>query len=316
MIGPPALLLLLLLLQQQLACCAAGASASGSDAPPLVAVAGYTATAGDCGYAVCGTLTSKGEVPHKTMDDIAAICNATAGCEGFNSNGWLKGCLPPHCPAGAKGLEPKAPSNLYTKIDAPKPLPPPAPPVPIPDIDDAFYPTEEQAELGAAAVPLVVSVDASQGSCSLRSPSGATASAAKVGDRVFGNWSVLAFLAADDDAGAASSGVSDKAGVVVMERRWRRWSLLVFAEAGAVTPLAELRKPLGELQHTRTARYDSLTAGEPDYFQKAAADLDDYLGQRIVGDSEHGEASFLKAAKFLPPIAVCQKNAFVRAIVY
>lgn len=96
--------------------------------PPPVPVAGYTATAGDCGYPVCGTLTDKGEVPHKTMADIAAICNATAGCEGFNNNGWLKGCLPPRCPGGLKGLEPTAPSNLYTKIGPPEPVPPPAPP--------------------------------------------------------------------------------------------------------------------------------------------------------------------------------------------
>lgn len=34
-------------------------------------------------------------------------------------------------------------------------------------------------------------------------------------------------------------------------------------------------------------------------FKLAASDPKDYIGQRIIADSEHGEASFLKAAKFL-----------------
>ena len=63
----------------------------------------------------------------------AALCS---GCEGFNSNGWLKQCLPPRCPDGQGGMEPTAPCNLYTKIGPPKPPPPPTPPVPIPDVED------------------------------------------------------------------------------------------------------------------------------------------------------------------------------------
>lgn len=152
---------------------------------PLVPVAGYTVQHGDCGYPVCGTLTAKGTVPHKTMGDIAAICNATAGCEGFNSNGWLKGCLPPRCPAGLKGMEPQAPSNLYTSIDAPKPLPPPTPPAPVPDIEDAFYPTEEQGQLQDAEIPDVVSADPESGSCVLQVGGGAKITA-KEGEAVLG----------------------------------------------------------------------------------------------------------------------------------
>ena len=67
-------------------CLLSHSTAPHASAPPLTPVAGYTAAHGDCGYPVCGTLLNKGAVSHKTMDDIAAVCNATAGCEGFNSN--------------------------------------------------------------------------------------------------------------------------------------------------------------------------------------------------------------------------------------
>ena len=267
---------------------------------PSPTVAGYSVQSGDCGYPVCATLMAKGEVPHKTMDDIAAICNATAGCEGFNSNGWLKGCLPPRCPAGLKGMEPAAPSYLYTKIGAPEPAPPPAPPAPVPDIEDAFYPTEEAAERAAAAVPTVAS--AGRGTCVLVSPAGGARATAAPGDAVFGgNWTVLAVYAG---------------GEVALERRWARWSLLVLANP-AGRSLA-LRRPLGDVGKISLARYD-LAAVQPDYFQRAASDPKDYIGQRIITDSEHGEASFLTAAKFLPPIAdfvvIGDTGAPVKAVV-
>ena len=240
--------------------------------PPLTPTPGYRAQHGDCGYPVCATLMGKGQVPHKTVDDIAAICNATEGCEGFNTNGWLKGCLPPRCPQGGKGLEPKAPCNLYTKIGPPKPVPPPAPPAPVPDIDDAFYPAEEQAQSAAAAVPTVVSV--TKHSCVLRGGEGEQATA-REGEAVFGgSWHVLSISAA---------------GEVAMERRWERWSLLVLANAaGRALPL---RRPLGHVDRINSTRYD-LTAGTPDYFKQAASDPRDYIGQRIIGDSVSPDAEF------------------------
>lgn len=247
----------------------------------------YTVTRGDCGYPVCGTLLSKGEVPHRTMDDIAAVCNATAGCEGFNSNGWLKGCLPPRCPAGLKGLEPTAPSNLYTKIDPPKPLPPPAPPAPVPDIEDAFYPTEEQEQLLAAHIPAVVSADPASHSCVLRLEGGKTVTVKEGGVVQGGDWTLLAVYAGAE---------------VALERTWQRWSLLVLASAsGSTSTPLTIRKPLGHLTQI------NLTTYKPDFidFKLAASDPQDYIGQRIINDSEHGEASFLTAAKFLPPIADC-----------
>ena len=100
----------------------------------------------------------------------------------------------------------------------------------------------------------------------------------------------------------------------MLERRWERWGLLVFATvAGDTAYDVQLRKPLGKLHRLDTTRYDHLTKGQPDYFKRATSDLDDFLGQRIKADSPHGEASFLKAAKFLPPIAVRQRSLLFTA---
>ena len=259
----------------------------------LPPVAGYTATAGDCGYPVCDTILDGQVVPSSDLSHIAAVCNATPGCEGFNSNGWLKRCLPPRCPQGAAGLEPDAPCNLYTKLDPPLPRPPPAP---VPDVEDAWYPVEEGAERAAADPPTVVSIGVT--SCVL-SQAGQSVRAA-VNDLVFGNWTVLALLPPSDAVGITASSRAPS-GTVVLERRWRRWSLLAFGVVGSEPPRM-LRKPLGALDAVRTAIYN-LSALQPDYFSRAASDPDDYLGQRILNASEHREASFLSAAKFLPPLA-------------
>ena len=56
-----------------------------------------------------------------------------------------------------------------------------------------------------------------------------------------------------------------------------------------------------------------------DYFTRAVKQPDDYLAQRILADSPHGEASYLKAAKFLPPIAdyvvIGDTHAPIKAVV-
>jgi len=230
----------------------------------------------DCGYPVCQTNPSRvgacglyGKLPCN-WTVLAAACDKTAGCEGFNGNGWLKNCLPPHCAAGKSGLEPGDNTDLLVKLGAPMPLPPPAPPAPVPDIQDSFYPAEEAAEEGAADVPLVVSVQGSTG-CTLRTKAHPAALAVKVGDLAFGNWSVRAIV------------TSSSAPLVVLERRWKRWGLLVFSSAaGEVT---RLRKPLGQLELTAQTEF-SFKETDPTYFTKAANEPTDYIGSRIINESE------------------------------
>ena len=136
----------------------------------------------------------------------------------------------------------------YTKIGPPLPTRPPSPPAPVPDIEDAFYPAEERAEAAAAGVPSVLSVDAAGSSCQLRA--GGASRTARAEELVFGEWTVHALLkpaAAGDVATAAA-----RPAVVVMERRFGRWSLLVYATVqGGTAWDVRLRKPLGALHLVR-----------------------------------------------------------------
>ena len=203
-------------------------------------------------------------------------------------------------------MEPKAPCNLYTKIAPPKPMPPPAP---VADIEDPFYPVEEATELAQAMVPVVISIATDKDACVLAS--GTSTVSARPGDFVFSNWLVQAVIHAETDQTMDTVHKSEPAvrpAIVVLERRWPRWGLVVFATVGgAATPTRwdlQLRKPLGaHLSDIRTQKFANLTRNEPDYFRKAANFPSDYLGQRIMADSPYGEASYLTAAKFLPPIA-------------
>ena len=251
--------------------CASPGSDTHGDTPPV----GYTKTAKtDCGYPVCDSIMHVpgiSPVPPTSLEAIALVCNGTAHCEGFNSNGWLKRCLPPRCPAATKGMEPGSPCDLYTKLGPPHngpppPPPPPSPPAPVADLTDAYYPAEEAAEAAAAAVPTLVS--ATGVACLLRPPTGGAAVTASQGDVVFdGNWTVLAILPSPGSAESAGPAVAGGSGMVALERRWDRWGLIVYLTAGVAEPVASLRKPLGRLELTKTSRYN-LTEGEPDYFIK------------------------------------------------
>lgn len=273
----------------------------------IAPVAGYTSQPGDCGYPVCATIT---QVTSTNLSYIASVCNNTAGCEGFNSNGWLKGCLPPRCPAGQAGMEPTAPCNLYTKEGDPKPLPPPAP---VPDIEDPFYPAEEGSEFATANIPTVVSITSDGLSCMLSNPTGGAQQSASVGSLVFQNWSVVAIL---PESGPV---YSQQPALVVMERRWQKWGLIVYVSVRGDSKWDRtIRKPLGYLNMTQNFRFN-FTASDSAYFQKAANDPSDFLGGRIVADSQDGEASYLTAAKFLPPIkdyvVIGDINTPVKAVV-
>ena len=130
-----------------------------TSAKPFPPVRGYTAQAGDCGYPVCDSILGA-QVHSSNLSYIAQVCNDTAGCEGFNSNGRLKRCLPPRCAAGQSGMEPDAPCNLYTKIGQPKPTPQPQPPPqckaapsPLPDAPQPFH-VLPGATIGGGVTPL------------------------------------------------------------------------------------------------------------------------------------------------------------------
>jgi hypothetical protein len=164
---------------------------------------------------------------------------------------------------------------------------------PVPAIEDAYYPVEEAAQTQGADVPVVVRISPDASTVSLSCASHPTPEDFQPGAKgVFGAWDVLAILPATTSEAAA----------VVMERRFERWGLVVISAAAPTGEMARLRKPLGQLELLDTQTYN-LTGPEPGYFTRAASDPLDYIGTRIVNESDYREASFLTAAKFLPPIA-------------
>jgi hypothetical protein len=173
-------------------------------------------------------------------------------------------------------------------------------------VEDVYYPAEERDEEQAAAVPTVVS--ACQGSCVLRV--GTKSVNAVPGDLVFGNWVVLSVtIGPEDRFKAMAVAAPEAAPIVTIERRFKRWGLLVFTSVAGEK--ARVRKPLGQLSLIKTPVYNF--SADPDYFRKAAVDPHDYLGTRMRLDSPFGEPDFLTAAKYLPPISDYVVTGDVRA---
>lgn len=190
----------------------------GSSSAP----AGYLAMNDtDCGYPVCRTFLND-RVPCG-MDEpkpcnvtvLAQVCNATPGCQGFNINGWLKGCLPRFCPSAGAGMETVPGCKLFVRMAPAPPLPPPEP---VPDVDDIHYPSAEREENLSAVAPKVVAADAVKQTCSLRqaSSSGGGVADVKVGQFAFGHWLVAAVYSPPNGT------------MVVLERRFAQWGLLLY----------------------------------------------------------------------------------------
>ena len=74
----------------------------------------------------------------------------------------------------------------------------------------------------------------------------------------------------------------------------------------------KLRKPLGQLELIQTASFNFTS--DPTYYKRAADDPEDYLGTRIMSESEFREASYLTATDWhrfeilanlsAPPLAI------------
>eukprot|EP00039_Didymoeca_costata_P001770 m.54923 g.54923 ORF g.54923 m.54923 type:complete len:1009 (+) comp10959_c1_seq2:92-3118(+) len=259
------------------------------------ALEGYNRTnKTDCGFSVCKTFMGPGVSPNNcglngnpcNLTLIRNLCENTWGCEGFNSNGWLKGCLPPACPQGATGFE-NSTVDLYTRILGPaKPATTTTQPHPVPDVPyvaDFHYPTEERDEEFAAIPPLVV--DANKRGCKLKDQESGLVVPCKVGEVVFGKWFVCDILLKDSTT-------------VVLERNFERWGFFLFLNQFGVVD--KIRKPVGHIE-TIQQHFYTLKANDPDYFTKAANDPLDAIGTRILSDTEFGEASYLEAMKYLPP---------------
>jgi hypothetical protein len=161
----------------------------------------------------------------------------------------------------------------------------------VPAVEDVHYPDEEPAEAAAGGLaPSVVqsSVAGQWAVLADRNGGGSGQANVTVGGAAFG-FVLLAVL--DVDAGGA---------VAVVERSFARWGFLAYVrdDAGGGGEVARLRKATGAVAGLTMPNYARLDAG---YYARVASQPDDWLAGRVTGDVPDGEATFLAAAKYLPP---------------
>lgn len=180
---------------------------------------------------------------------LEALCDAAAGCAGFNTNGWLQAHIDP------ASLKNTSSCDLYVRDAGPAsayvfPAAPPGPPVPV--REDYHYPAEAPDEAERHPAPAVLRVNYTpRGPCTVELGAVDNASKQVVPSR-FNGWELLSCVLADDHDEPQ----------LVMQRTFRRWSMLVFAGTrrpavsfrSSVGAAAEVRKPGPTLQRQRNGK--------------------------------------------------------------
>lgn len=170
---------------------------------------------------------------------LERLCDAAAGCAGFNTNGWLQAHIDP------ASLKNTSSCDLYVRDagSAPAYVFPAAPPgPPLPTQEDYHYPVEADAELQRYPAPAVLDVNyTARGPCTVEV--GDAAYTTLVPGR-FEGWELLSCILVNEL----------KEPQLVMQRTFSRWSMLVFASAdGAV---ASFRSTVGSAAEVRTNLHD------------------------------------------------------------
>lgn len=221
---------------------------------------------------------------------LAELCDACPACTAFNTNGWLKSCANASC---GNALAPNSRVDTYVKNGGVAPNPGPSPWAPVADVEDEHYPSEEVTE--RAAVDVAPSLVALGDAWAVLAPPGGGASVNVSAGEALGEW-VLAGT-------VPSLPAPGEGGVAVLERSFARWGVVVFV--GAAGEVGRLRKGTGAVAGLRMPNYAGLIANESscgsDYYARVSANASDVIADRIIAESVDGEASFLGAAKFLPP---------------
>jgi hypothetical protein len=267
----------------------------------------------DASYAIarvgdCGDYAPSNGPCNATL--LAAFCDATAGCCVFNTNGWLKTCANVSC---GNALAPNGRVDSYVKDGGVGPPIPPFPEPPVADIEDDFYPPEEPAERAAAAPPpALVALGATW---AVLAPAGGAAANVSVGDAI-GDYvlvGTVAALPAPPPPGGWLGGPPPYAArgapgapAAVLERSFARWGFISFVTAAG--EVARLRKGTGAVAGLSLPNYAALNAnstpGANDgggYYARVSRNATDAIAARVLAEAPDGEASFLGAAKFLPP---------------
>jgi hypothetical protein len=232
---------------------------------------------------------------------LAEVCSSSCGCVAFNSNGWMKGCGNVSC---GTTFESTSAADTYVNISSGGMPGPPTPDIPVTPIDDDFYPAEEPSQAAQFGVaPSVVAAAASgpsgtDGWAVLAPPAGTPGAPTNVtvGGGAFGV--VLVAVLASPAPGSSSGDV-----VAVLERTFARWGYLSFVAPGSAAgpgEVARLRKGVGSPFNLTMPNYTYIGVDDCDFWAKTAAVQDDYLGQRILGDTAN-QPTYLAAAKYMPP---------------
>ena len=129
---------------------------------------------------------------------LERLCDASSGCAGFNTNGWLQAVIDPG------SLKNSSSCDLYVRDAGPAAayvFPAAAPGPPLPVVSDFHYPEEERAEAAGDPAPTVLGLKLNASHCTVRlrklDASGGNGDAVTADVRVpgqFGGWELLACL--------------------------------------------------------------------------------------------------------------------------
>ena len=279
--------------------------------------------------------------PPGSVAALAALCTETAGCRGFNTNGYLKRCVRQHCGARQKRAAPGVTSCILaaTPVDQPVPAgcagpsppgpPPPNPPPPPPlpgrncsvtaarpdcncsgvhppfDAPVGGIPTQVDyhfpAEEPAEAAALVVPI--------LVSSSSTTATGGGEVGRPPRPTATLRDPATNETATLAVGETRwgwelswASATTAVVEHDFERWAMLAFLTRGCDPQL--VRKPVGMPWAIRQPVYNF---ADPEYDCKQDIDPADWLG-RIArnisgggGGDDSAETDLLAGIRVMAP---------------
>lgn len=222
--------------------------------------------------------------PPCNVTSLEMGCRNVPGCAGFNTDGWLKGCVNASCGSSRHSF-----NGVDTYVGSAVTPYPPVPPVPI--VDDWHYPIEEIDESSQlmSMFPILKALtvtDNTTGSVTFQDPTSGKIEHGSVGTTFFGVWFVQSFLLR-----------SHALPFVVLEHNFARWGVIAYVQLNASAVI--LRHGVGLVSKIQRPRYN-LTQPYSKYWNRATNDPEDWLAVRIRNLTA-GEADFKHSASFLTP---------------
>lgn len=229
--------------------------------------------------APCVRVLNCGYGTNETCDPsvIAQYCDADMECVAFNSNAWLKGCGNSTCGAS---FEPSQGTTTYIKHNGYYP------PVPVPAIDDDWYPPERMYEYRTyiATIPNVTN------------RIGTTWVIMNISNTLYNvsqgmtvnNITLLSILSTDSSNP-----------IIITEQIFSRWSIVSYLTLTTVTNKHMIRTT-GNISLLNPPNYIDIYNNQPSYYIQTSYQSNDYIGQRILNDTDN-EPTFTASIAYLAP---------------